>query len=554
MLDLPARSRTATATARSAPAGSAESLPGRAGGTRRETLTRAQRVLASTALLALALVGCSGGDKGSNASPSPSNSNSTNGSAASGVPAELVPFYNQKPRWSGCSGDFECTKVKVPLDYKKPTGDTVELEVIRLPAGDESKRVGSLLINPGGPGASGVSYARQARAVLSDDVRNSFDVVGWDPRGVGDSAPVKCLDDKQLDAFLALDGSPDDQSEVRALDATSKNFAHQCEARSGKVLPRVGTPDAARDMDILRAVLGDAKLNYLGKSYGTFLGATYAELFPEKVGRVVLDGAIDPSVTSQEMGLAQAGGFEQALDAFIDDCLKQSDCPVGPDTAGAKREIAGILDQADRSPLRTDSGRPLTQSLAILGVAVAMYDSEQGWPALRIALQRAKSGDGTVLLQLSDIYTDRQSNGHYSSNQNEAIYAVNCLDRPDRSSPAQIEQVEPRFEKESPTFGDYLAWSSLPCRYWPAKGEPGSGPHKITAEGAAPIVVVGTTRDPATPYVWAQNLADQLSSGVLLSWDGDGHTAYFRGSSCIDSAVDDYLIKGTVPKDGTRCS
>jgi len=553
MLDLSARSRTATARARSAPAGPTPPLPGAAGGTRRDAVTRARRGLASTALLALVLVGCSSGDKDSNASPSPSNSSSANGSAASGVPAELAPFYDQKPRWSGCSGDYECTKVKVPLDYVKPTGDTIELAVIRLPAGDESKRVGSLLINPGGPGASGVSYARQARAVLSDDVRASFDVVGWDPRGVGDSAPVKCLDDKQLDAFLALDGSPDNPTEVQALDTTSKNFAHQCEARSAKVLPHVGTPDAARDMDILRAVLGDAKLNYLGKSYGTFLGATYAELFPEKVGRVVLDGAIDPSVTSQEMGFAQAGGFEQALDAFIDDCLKQANCPVGPDHAGAKAEIAGILDQADRSPLPT-GGRPLTQSLAILGVAVAMYDSEQGWPALRIALQRAKDGDGSVLLQLSDIYTDRQSNGHYSSNQNEAIYAVNCLDRPDRSSPAQIEQAEPRFEKESPTFGDYLAWSSLPCRYWPAKGEPGSGPHRITADAAAPIVVVGTTRDPATPYIWAQNLADQLSSGVLLTWDGDGHTAYFRGSSCIDSAVDDYLIKGTVPKDGTRCS
>ena len=553
MLDLPARWRTATARVRSAPAGPTPSLPGAAGGTRRGTLTRAHRVIASTALLALVLVGCSSGDKDSNASPSPASPSSANGSATSDVPAELAPFYNQKPRWSGCSGDYECTKVKVPLDYGKPTGDTIELAVIRLPAGDGSKRVGSLLINPGGPGASGVSYARQARAVLSDDVRASFDVVGWDPRGVGDSAPVKCLDDKQLDAFLALDGSPDNPSEVQALDTTSKKFADQCEARSEKVLPHVGTPDAARDMDILRAVLGDAKLNYLGKSYGTFLGATYAELFPDKVGRVVLDGAIDPTVTSQEMGLAQAGGFEQALDAFIDDCLKQSGCPVGPDHAGAKAEIAGILDQADRSPLPTGS-RPLTQSLAILGVAVAMYDSEQGWPALRVALQRAKSGDGSVLLQLSDIYTDRQSNGHYSSNQNEAIYAVNCLDRPDRSSPAQIERVEPRFEKASPTFGDYLAWSSLPCRYWPAKGEPGSGPHKITAEGAAPIVVVGTTRDPATPYVWAQNLAEQLSSGVLLSWDGDGHTAYFRGSSCIDSAVDDYLIKGTVPKDGTRCS
>jgi pimeloyl-ACP methyl ester carboxylesterase len=512
---------------------------------------RLRGAAAYTALAVLALAGCSGGGDADGSQKSTPSASGTAG-PSDGVPADLAKFYTQKPRWSGCGGDYECTTVQVPLDYEDPSGDTIDLAVIRLPAGDES--IGALLVNPGGPGASGVEYARQARAVLSDDVRDSFDVVGWDPRGVGDSDPVKCLDDKQLDAFLALDGSPDDRSEVTALDNTSKDFAAACEAKSAKLLPHVGTPDAARDMDVLRAVLGDEKLNYLGKSYGTFLGATYAELFPQHVGRVVLDGAIDPAVSAQEMSLAQAKGFEQALDAFIDDCLKTSDCPVGPDRAGAKREIAGILTQADRSPLRTGTDRELTQSLAILGVAVAMYDSEQGWPALRFALQRANQGDGSVLLQLSDIYTDRQSDGQYASNQNEAIYAVNCLDRPDSSSASQIEQNEPRFEQASPTFGDYLAWSSLPCRYWPAKGQPGSEPHEITADGAAPIVVVGTTRDPATPYAWAENLASELSSGVLLTWDGDGHTAYFRGSSCIDSAVDDYLINGEVPKDGLRCS
>ncbi len=515
---------------------------------------RLRGVAAYTALAVLALVACSGAGDDGDGSQGRTASAKPTANRADGVPAELARFYNQKPRWSGCGGDYECATVQVPLDYEDPSGDTIDLAVIRLPAGDESNRVGSLLINPGGPGASGVEYARQARAVLSDDVRDSFDVIGWDPRGVGDSDPVECLNDKQLDAFLALDGSPDDQGEVSALDKTSKDFAAACESRSAKLLPHVGTPDAARDMDVLRAVVGDEKLNYLGKSYGTFLGATYAELFPERVGRVVLDGAIDPAVSAQEMSLAQTEGFERALDAFIDDCLETSDCPVGPDAAGAKREIDGILDQADRSPLPTGTDRELTQSLAILGVAVAMYDSEQGWPALRFALQRAKQNDGSVLLQLSDIYTDRQSNGQYASNQNEAIYAVNCLDRPDSSGPVQIEQAGPRFEQASPTFGDYLAWSSLPCRYWPAKGEPGSGPHKIAAKGAAPIVVVGTTRDPATPYAWAENLASELSSGVLLTWDGDGHTAYFRGSSCIDQAVDDYLINGEVPKDGLRCS
>ena len=516
----------------------------------RSRRARRTQIASVLAIAALALVGCTGDDDEPNADETRTE---TNANVPTDIAAELRPFYEQRPRWSGCGGDYECTTIDVPLDYDDPGGKTIDLSVIRLPASDPSARVGSLLINPGGPGASGVEYARQARAVLSDRLRTSFDVIGWDPRGVGDSAPVDCLDDAALDEFIALDGSPDDPGEATGLDSASEEFAQQCDARSGELLPHVGTADAARDMDVLRGVLGDEQLSYLGKSYGTFLGATYAGLFPQRAGRLVLDGAIDPSVSSQEMGLAQAAGFEQALDAFITDCLNRSDCPLGPSAEAAKADVAALLEQVDDSPLPTEQDRNVNQSLAVLGIATAMYDEANGWPFLRVALAQAFDGDGSSLLFLSDIYTDRQEDGSYASNQNEAIYAVNCLDRPDDAGVEEIEAGIEQFRQASATFGDYLAWSGLPCTYWPVDAGPEAEPQEITAPGAAPILVIGTTRDPATPYAWAEALAEQLESGVLLTYEGDGHTAYFRGSSCIDDAVDDYLITGQVPPAGRRC-
>ncbi|MCI0689145.1 MAG: alpha/beta hydrolase [Sporichthyaceae bacterium] len=501
-------------------------------------------VLAS--VVAVVAVGCTSSDR-------PAASEPTNaGTAVLGqVPEELRSFYTQEPRWAGCGGDYECAKVKVPLDYTKPEDETIELAVIRLAAGSNDERLGSLLINPGGPGASGVDYARSARAVLSENLLRHYDVVGFDPRGVGESAPVTCINDEQMDEFIAIDGSPNNAAEVEGLDDEAKEFAAGCEKNSGELLPYVSTADAARDMDVIRAVVGDEKLNYLGKSYGTFLGATYAGLFPQRVGRLVLDGAIDPRVSGEEMSLAQAEGFEQALRAFMDDCVQQSDCPVGPSTQEGLDQIGGLLDSVDQTPLPSSSGREVTQSLAILGIATALYDRTNGWPVLRDALSSAIDGDGSVLLFLADLYADRNESGHYNTNSMEAIYAVNCLDRPDHNSPADIQKNEAAFKKASPHFGDYLAWSNLPCRYWPTSA--GDGPNAITADGAAPILVVGTTRDPATPYQWAVGLAEQLKSGVLVTYEGDGHTAYFQGDGCIDEIVDNYLIAGEVPEDGVKC-
>jgi pimeloyl-ACP methyl ester carboxylesterase len=502
-------------------------------------------------LVALGLAaGCSlGGSGGGETAPAPPASVSP-----APVPADLTAFYGQKIAWQGCGGEFQCGRLTVPVDYEKPDGQTLQLALIRLKATDPGDRVGSLVINPGGPGGSGVQYARAARSVLSERVRERYDVVGFDPRGVASSDPVQCLTDAQTDTLVASDPTPDDDAEAARTVELAKMLAAGCEKRAGDLLAHVGTKDAAKDIDVLRAALGDARLYYLGKSYGTFLGATYAQEFPKNVGRMVLDGAIDPALESEQVDLGQARGFEQATRAFVADCVKGRGCPLGSDLDRGMARLRQLLTQLDSSPLPTrDPARPLTEGLGSLGVAVAMYD-EGYWPTLRAALSQAFGGDGSALLQLSDVYTERDSKGHYASNQNTVIYAVNCLDRPYRGAGdpvAEAQQDVKAFSKQAPTWGSFLAWSELPCAYWPVK--PQTGPAAIRAEGSGPIVVVGTTRDPATPYAWAQGLAKQLANGHLLTYEGDGHTAYRRGSRCIDKAVDAYLLRGDVPKDGTRC-
>ncbi len=469
-------------------------------------------------------------------------------------PESLREFRRQRVSWSACGDGFECARVAVPLDYERPGRDVIDLSVVRLPAsGGAEKRLGSLLINPGGPGSSGIEYARQAERVINPHVRERFDIVGFDPRGVARSEPLKCLTDRQLDEFISADGSPDDPAEEQRLIELARMLAQGCEQRAGELLAHVATEDVARDLDVLRAVLGDERLHYLGKSYGTLLGATYAELFPQHVGRLVLDGAVDPTVSDEEFDLAQAEGFERALRAFVADCVEQDECPLSGSVDEGVQQVALLLERIDKHPLPSeDSDRRLTQALAVLGVVAALYDRTSGWPALRIALAQAERDDGTVLLRLADFYTDRDEDGDYATNQNEVFYAVNCLDGDDGTADvAELRSRADRYAASAPVFGPYLAWGAVACVDWPVppRGEPGP----LRAAGSAPILVVGTTRDPATPYAWAVGLADQLEAGVLLSWDGDGHTAYGRGSSCIDAAVDDYLVAGEVPEDGTRC-
>jgi len=473
--------------------------------------------------------------------------------ASSPVPNDptLETFYGQQLSWTNCGGRFECATMTVPLTYEQPDGETIDIDLVRLPVQDPSQRLGSLVLNPGGPGGSGVEYARAARAVLTGDLIDRYDIVGFDPRGVGDSTPIECLTDRQMDRLLELDPNPEADEDVAATVAVAQRFGPRCERRAPDLTPNVGTPFVARDLDILRQALGDERLNYLGKSYGTFIGALYADIFPSRVGRLVLDGAVDPKLTTAEISKGQALGFEVALQRWAQWCAKQNDCPTGDDPEAAITQITDFLQALEEQPIPADTGRPLTAAQATNGIVGSLY-SPDGWEGLSYALGSAFDGDGLGLQSLSDWLTERQPDGSFKSNATQAMYAVNCIDRPDRWSPEQTQQQAEQWSQEAPVFGAALAWGNLPCYYWPAPAV--DKPRAITAAGAPPIVVVGTEFDPATPYPWAVSLADQLDAGVLISWKGgDGHTAYFSGSRCIDKAVDAFYLDGTVPEDGLEC-
>ncbi|MFI6321566.1 alpha/beta hydrolase [Nonomuraea sp. NPDC050556] len=421
--------------------------------------------------------------------------------------------------WRSCGDGFECARLVVPLDHTQPYGPQISLSVIRLPASGE--RIGTLIVNPGGPGVSGIDYARAALSSFSGNLRDRFDIVGYDPRGVGASSPVRCLPPSSLDAFLAMDATPDTPAEVSSLRRAASGFAAGCQKLSGRLLPHLSTLDGARDLDLLREALGEPRLTFLGKSYGTLLGALYADLFPGRVRALVLDGALDPALDRERLNLEQAQGFAAALAAC---------CPSG---------VSDLLRRTDRSPLEGGGARPVTESLATLGTLTPLYDRTT-WPQLTQALDQAAHGDGSLLLRNADNLVGRQEDGTYT-NQTEANMAVNCIDGP-----------YPNTIPAAPgPFASFFLWSALPCTYWPAK--PALTPRRVQAHGAPPILVVGTTRDPATPYAWSRALASELDSGVLLTYEGDGHTAYFNGSTCVDDAVDTYLITTRPPTPGTVC-
>lgn len=466
--------------------------------------------------------------------------------------AALARYYGQKLDWTACGG-LQCADLTVPLDHANPDpADDLTIKVVRVPARDQEHRLGSLLVNPGGPGASGNAYVRAgADSIGGPEVRRYYDLVGFDPRGVAGSDPIDCLGDAALDRFLGTDSTPDDAAEEQALLTQAEAMADGCAAHAPKLVRHLSTADAARDLDVLRAALGDPQLNYLGKSYGTFLGATYADLFPKRVGRVVLDGVLPPDITSAELGEGQARGFEIATTAYLQDCVT-GDCPLGDSVDAARRGLDDLFTAIDREPLPTgDPSVPqLTEAWARLGVAIALYDQGM-WGFLTDAIREARAGNGASLMQLADSYAHRRPGGGYDGNLMEAIFAVNCLDRPDSPDLSAYARYAKDFSAKAPTWGATLAWGALPCGIWPVTG--GVGPHRVTAAGSNPIVVVGTTRDPATIYEWSVRLRDQLDDAALVTFDGDGHTAYGRSNSCVDSAIDAYYVQGRVPRDGLRC-
>jgi pimeloyl-ACP methyl ester carboxylesterase len=466
-------------------------------------------------------------------------------------PSTLAQYGAQKLRWITCDHAFRCARMWVPFDYSRPGWRRFSLPVIKLPASDPGQRIGSLVVNPGGPGGSGVQYALQARSEVSAAVRARFDVVGFDPRGVGQSVPaVSCLSGPQLDRYFATNDEPTTRAQLNTVVSESKLFARGCQQRSGAMLPYIGTASAARDMDVLRAVLGDRKLPYLGKSYGTYLGTWYAQLFPGHVRALVLDGAVSPGESGMTMNAVQAQGFEVALRSFTASCARQAGCPLGrgPVSAGISR-LQGLLNRTVSRPLASSiKGQPANAPMILNGVAAALY-SKSYWPYLRSGLTAAFNGDGTLMVELGDLLLERSPNGQYS-NLTAVSTAVNCVDRPWPRSLAAWKPAATAAERAAPQFGAPIVWGSLPCAYWPVKAGPVPA---LRAAGAPPILVVGTTRDPATPFRDAQALAGELRSGVLLAWNGDGHTAYRNGSACVDSAVDQYLIGLRPPDNGTVC-
>ncbi|MGY1552051.1 alpha/beta hydrolase [Microbacterium sp. A588] len=469
-----------------------------------------------------------------------------------GVAAELLPFYEQEPQWEPCDDGgpgFDCTVIDAPLDWENPDAGEIELSIVRHQA--VNSPMGSLLTNPGGPGGSGRSFILNSLdyAVGSELIEN-YDVIGFDPRGVGESTAVTCFDAAAMDAYLydipAADrGSDEWEAELTERD---KEFAAACEANSDGILPFITTINSARDMDLIRAVLGDEQLNYIGFSYGTFLGATYANLYPDKAGRLVLDGAVDPSVSGLEVGTTQALGFESALRAYMQDCLDSGSCPFNGTVDEAMDDLGALLASVDRRPLRNGDGRMLGADSLMTAIIVTLY-SEENWVVLTQALDGVLQGDAYVAFYLADQYNGRQD-GVYIDNSSEAFTAYNCMDYPLEDDQAAEDAAMKKIEAQAPTVAPY--WSGPDtCAVWPH--DPTGTRNEIHAAGAGPIVVIGTTNDPATPYAWSVSLADQLEEGVLVTRVGEGHTGYNKGNICVDQAVVGFFLDDVVPEDGLEC-
>jgi pimeloyl-ACP methyl ester carboxylesterase len=463
-------------------------------------------------------------------------------------PAGLAKFYEQDLDWHDC-GDNQCARLTVPLDYAKPDGETIRLAVLRDPATERGQRVGQLVVNPGGPGGSGVGYAAGGSSTVGGTLTRYFDIVGFDPRGVGESTPLECAGTKQTDELLAADPDPDDAAEADRLLRLTRDYGNGCLKRGGDLARHVSTVEVAKDLDVLRAALGESQLDYLGASYGTLIGATYADLFPTHIRRMVLDGAVDPALSTEQLSLGQARGFETALRAYLKDCVDRGNCVLGDSVDAGAARIKAFLEQLDANPIRARDGREVTEGLANYGIIVPLYVKTY-WPLLTAALGQAFQGNVDTLLQLSDQYTSRGPKG-YTDNSMAALYAVNCLDHDDGIPVDQVEGHIAEFEKASPTFGRIFAYGLSSCDSWPVRT--GNRTKALAAKGAPPIVVVGTTRDPATPYQQSVALARQLQSGVLVSRDGDGHTGFQQGNQCVDGAIEEYFVGGTVPKNGLSC-
>jgi pimeloyl-ACP methyl ester carboxylesterase len=495
---------------------------------------------------ALVLTGCIAATK--DATPEPISP------VASGAPAGFEKYYEQVVDFVSCGDGLFCADVEVPMNWDDPSSEPIVIATSYRKA-DKKDPIGFVLFNPGGPGASGYDWVLESSEFLgTKKLRENFNILGFDPRGVGRSSAVSCLTDAENDEFLygvtgfEL-GSDEDLAFARA---SIKDFGSKCLEGTGDLLAHVDTVSAAKDMDVLRAVLGQQKLHYLGYSYGSLLGTTYASLFPDRVGQFVLDGAIDPTVTDEQQTLFQIEAFEKALRAFLESCEQYSDCPFTGFVEGDLKIIQEFFLELEDKPLPTDSGRELTIWAAVTGLIMPLY-SETYWPYLATAFDAAlNDGAGDFFLLLADQYNDRAEDGTYSTNILAANYAISCLDSRASTNIFSMRRQNAALIEAAPTLGRYWQFGALRCESWPFDAK--QPPVSYAATGAPTILVVGTTGDPATPYAQAQALAGRiLDNAFLLTYNGEGHTVYGQQIACVDNVVDKFFMTAELPDKDPNC-
>jgi pimeloyl-ACP methyl ester carboxylesterase len=446
--------------------------------------------------------------------------------------------------WSPCNGDLQCASLIAPLNYADPDGPTISIAVARHPAEDPAARIGSLVIDPGGPGVSGIDDMSNELSVLTPELLDDFDIVMFDPRGVERSDPVSCGETPGAAPSTLPDPVPTTPAAQASTINGLKEYAAACEKASGSILPYVGSVDVARDMDRLRQALGDAGLTYMGQSYGTLLGLTYASLFPTHVRAMVLDSVIDPALSFNQMTAGQAQGFESDLDAFFAWCASDPSCPWRP-AGDPTAALLALIASSAASPVPAGNGRVAGAGELYDALLDGLY-AESDWPGLGDALAADAAGQGEQVVAMSDHY-----NADGSTNGSDAGPAIDCLDHPVSHDLAAYAYLAAVLKASAPVFGPLLAWGEATCAVWPAPPTRTVGP--VSAPGAPPMLVIGTTNDPATPYAWAVNVAHELQNGVLLTRDGDDHVAYFY-SSCVRGYVQTYLVSGVTPPAGTTCT
>ena len=454
----------------------------------------------------------------------------------------IEKFKSQKLDWQNCYDNFECSTFKVPVNYEKIDSEVFTLKVLRHSAADQDRKLGAIIVNPGGPGGSATDYAYNAESIVSKEINDRYDIIGFDPRGINNSQPIRCLTNSEEDEFLDAGTTRNNAAEIADLVAISKSFAEKCAKAAGSKLGHYSTLETAKDLEILRILLGEPKLNYLGKSYGTYLGTIYAALYPNSVGRFVLDGAVAPKISLRDQELAQAIGFGEALNNYL---ASQKKYTIG--------DITKFIKQSEVNPLTDVNSRKATQSLIVTAIAQSLYNQSSGWPQLTSALNQAiLKKNPEKILELADQYNSRDSSGNYYSNQNDISIMITCLDWQEQRSVEDMSKDQVAFAQKSPVFGPYLSFAGLPCKYW--KAEPKLPKVSLTKIDTSPILIIGVTKDPATPYKWAKTLAAAFTNSQLITLNGEGHTGHGRGNKCVDTAVDTYFLTGKSSPGSLICS